>query len=187
VSIWDTTFSTTADSQLKLAVFNAVTTSGLSVPYMFAFVLEETTETFSWVLSSLRSIHGTVEVFLTDGSQAMFNAMEKEFPKSHKLLCLWHLRRAIRKHLSKVKVDGSYTDKIMRSFEHVRGASTLADVNARIAHFFTDNKAIIRKHKLKKYFQRQFRSRDRFCDCYYPSAFTPCKIQLALQRLAIVR
>lgn len=67
-----------------------------------ALISDETTDSYRWVLSMTKKAtqERTPNVFITDGDSAMKNAIILEYPVTHHILCIWHLKENIKKNTS---------------------------------------------------------------------------------------
>jgi hypothetical protein len=78
-----------------VVVFSGVNHHNQSIVFAAAIVVKETNETYGWLLERfLEAMGGKSPIsVITDGDNAMRNAIKKVFPKARHRLCAWHLIR----------------------------------------------------------------------------------------------
>ncbi|KAG2192281.1 hypothetical protein INT47_006914, partial [Mucor saturninus] len=80
----------------------------MSTPIAYAFVANEKTETYIWLLKAFKqaissySRESLTPVFVTDKCSALMNAIEQVFPNSQTMLCIWHMNQNFNKELSHI-------------------------------------------------------------------------------------
>ena len=117
----DNTYGIT-QSGMPLMVTVGINNCGKTFFISFAFLLDQTEESYTWALSCNKELFAqlnTPTVILgpgaiaTDCDQALRNATSKVFPESPALLCAWHATKNIQQHC---KLAFS-TEKDQESFE----------------------------------------------------------------------
>ncbi|KAJ1398922.1 MULE transposase domain [Sesbania bispinosa] len=90
---------------LPLVVFSGVNNHNRSTLFAGAIVSNETEETHVWLLNQfVKAMKGKVpSAVITDGDNAMRNAIKRVFPNAHHRLCAWHL---LRNATSNVGING---------------------------------------------------------------------------------
>lgn len=80
-----------------LVDFFGVHNHNCSTIFVVALVSNETEETYVWVLEKLLEAMKGKEpnVVITDGDNAVRNAIKRVFPKAHHELCAWHLLQCL--------------------------------------------------------------------------------------------
>lgn len=96
VLIMDTTYKTNIYSK-PLAVFVGVNNHRASVLFGCALMVDETEDTYRWVISTfLSSMNGKKPVsVITDGDEAMRNAISYLIPEARQRLCAWHISKNV--------------------------------------------------------------------------------------------
>ena len=96
VIIIDSTYNTNAYRKpvIQLVV---VTLVRKNFSIGFAFVDNEKTESYVWVLTCLELMLGRRQptAFVTDKERGLAAALRTVFPKTPHLLCIWHMKRNI--------------------------------------------------------------------------------------------
>ncbi|KAL3828181.1 hypothetical protein ACJIZ3_016983 [Penstemon smallii] len=91
VVIFDTTFRTNKYNMV-CAPFVGINHHWQNVLLGCAFLLDETTSSFTWVFEAFLEAMGKApETIFTDQDQAMANAIQKVFPNTCHRLCDWHI------------------------------------------------------------------------------------------------
>ena len=74
-----------------------------SVLFGCALLIDEMAETYSWALKAFKQSMGPElpqpQSVLTDGDEAMYNAVTLEFPHSRHRLCAWHIMKNMNQHI----------------------------------------------------------------------------------------
>ena len=93
VFLMDCTYKT---NNLKMPLLNIVgiTSTYATFNACFAFLNEETEETYSWVLRHFSNVVDP-KVLCTDRELALMNAISTVFPSCQNLLCRWHINKNI--------------------------------------------------------------------------------------------
>jgi len=95
VFIMDCTYKT---NKFGMPLLNIV---GITATYNsfsagFAFLCEEIEETYSWALQKYKDITKVFpKVIVTDRELALMNSIEKVYPSTQNLLCIWHINKNI--------------------------------------------------------------------------------------------
>ncbi|XP_056691927.1 protein FAR-RED IMPAIRED RESPONSE 1-like [Spinacia oleracea] len=111
VCVFDTTFRTNKYN-LVCAPFVGVNNHWSNVMFGCAFIADEKTDTFVWLLEVFLESMGEkapVTIF-TDQDQAMANAIEQVFPHTRHRLCLWHLQKNAVSRFGDLKADTTFKD-----------------------------------------------------------------------------
>ncbi|XP_021738365.1 protein FAR1-RELATED SEQUENCE 5-like [Chenopodium quinoa] len=111
VTVFDTTYRTNKYN-LICAPIVGVNNHWQNVMFGCAFIADEKTDTFEWVLSTFKKSMGgsqPVTIF-TDQDLAMSNAIEKVFPHSRHRLCIWHLIKNAVSRFGSLKRNTSFKD-----------------------------------------------------------------------------
>lgn len=109
VFIIDATYKTNNVKMPLVSVYGVHNLGGstlINYPVAFAFVSNETEVTYKWVMKQFKELvvsssEEKYPVFVTDKCTALMNALDSVFPKSKKILCVWHMMGNIRKELDK--------------------------------------------------------------------------------------
>ncbi|XP_056690137.1 protein FAR1-RELATED SEQUENCE 5-like [Spinacia oleracea] len=111
VCVFDTTFRTNKYN-LVCAPFVGVNNHWSNVMFGCAFIADEKTHTFVWLLETfLESMGGKAPITIfTDQDQAMANAIEQVFPNTRHRLCLWHLQKNAVSRFGDLKADNTFKD-----------------------------------------------------------------------------
>ncbi|XP_056685454.1 protein FAR1-RELATED SEQUENCE 5-like [Spinacia oleracea] len=111
VCVFDTTFRTNKYN-LVCAPFLGVNNHWSNVMFGCAFIADEKTHTFVWLLETfLDSMGGKAPITIfTDQDQAMANAIEQVFPNTRHRLCLWHLQKNAVSRFGDLKADNTFKD-----------------------------------------------------------------------------
>ena len=109
VVVFDTTYCTNKYN-LICAPFVGVNHHWKNVMFGCAFLLNETIDSFKWLLNSFLESMGNRSpvTILTDQDQAMSNAIEKVFPDTHHRLCLWHIAKNALSHLGELNANSKF-------------------------------------------------------------------------------
>ncbi|XP_021836935.2 protein FAR1-RELATED SEQUENCE 5-like [Spinacia oleracea] len=111
VCVFDTTFRTNKYN-LVCAPFVGVNNHWSNVMFGCAFIADEKTDTFVWLLEVFLESMGEkapVTIF-TDQDQTMANAIEQVFPHTRHRLCLWHLQKNAVSRFGDLKADTTFKD-----------------------------------------------------------------------------
>ena len=75
-----------------------------------ALLLDETTDSFKWLLKSFLESMGnrSLVIIFTDQDQPMSNVIEEVFPTTHHQLCLWHIAKNVPSHLVNIESEFQY-------------------------------------------------------------------------------
>ena len=73
-----------------------------NVLFGYAFLIDESTESFVWLFRSFLEAMGNKQPksIFTDEDKAMSNAIEIVFPETRHRLCTWHISKNVAQHLS---------------------------------------------------------------------------------------
>lgn len=76
----------------------------MTTPIAYAFVSNETTETYMWFLQSLQKFMKLRKdaIFVTDKCQSLVASLERGFPSSTAILCTWHMKENFKSELKGV-------------------------------------------------------------------------------------
>lgn len=100
----DSTYKTNRYKMPMVEVIG-VTPTNLNFLIAYAFIRDETEESYRWVLSKLRNLLGPdlhPTVIVTDRELGLFTPIEEYFPTSSHLLCTWHINACVENHVSKL-------------------------------------------------------------------------------------
>ena len=88
VVFMDATYSTNP-YRMPLVIFTGVSHEGKNTVLAFAFLQNETMESYTWLLTQLMKLNKNQypRVLLTDFDASMAGAIEKVLPESNHLLC----------------------------------------------------------------------------------------------------
>ncbi|XP_056698371.1 protein FAR1-RELATED SEQUENCE 5-like [Spinacia oleracea] len=116
VCVFDTTFRTNKYN-LVCAPFVGVNNHWSNVMFGCAFIADEKTHTFVWLLETfLESMGGKAPITIfTDQDQAMENAIEQVFPNTRQRLCLWYLQKNAVSRFGDLKADNTFKDTFKKS------------------------------------------------------------------------
>ena len=108
VTLVDNTYSTNRFG-MYLMVTIGIDNCGNSFFISFAFLSDQTEESYKWALSCNKELFANLntpivimgpEAIATDCDQALRNAISKVFPDSPAFLCAWHANKNIQQHCS---------------------------------------------------------------------------------------
>ena len=107
--VFNTTYRTNKYN-LICAPFVGVNHHWKNVMFGYAFLLDETTDSFKWLFNSFLESMGnqSLVTIFTDQDQAMSNAIEKVFPDTHHRLCLWHIAKNALSHLGELNANSEF-------------------------------------------------------------------------------
>ena len=82
----------------------------------FAFVDNEKTESYVWVLTCLELMLGRRQptAFVTDKERGLAAALRTVFPKTPHLLCIWHMKRNIEAKVIKLTSDRHIAESFVK-------------------------------------------------------------------------
>ncbi|KAJ1422675.1 MULE transposase domain [Sesbania bispinosa] len=105
----------------------------------FAYIEQEKSDNFMWVLEKIRSmilvLDVSLKVIVTDRDIALMNAVEKVFPIASHLLCQFHIAKNM-KAKCKTLVSNTFEWKaIMNVWMSLMHSPTEADFEMNLAHF----------------------------------------------------
>jgi hypothetical protein len=109
----------------------------------FAFLPDQTEESYSWALSQIRTIfsliHPTISLIpgsiSTDCDQALRNAISKVFPKSATLLCIWHANKNIQQHCKGKFTSAEAYNDFFQAWQHLVQSPTIPEYQSRLVQF----------------------------------------------------
>lgn len=86
--------------KLPLLVITGVTALNISFYIAFAFLLNETTKDYVWVLEQLRAVYQRLDlpdpvVNITDRDFGLILASHRVFPNTRHTLCTWHVDKNV--------------------------------------------------------------------------------------------
>lgn len=104
---------------LPLVVFSGVNHHNRSTIFAAAIVSNETEETYVWLLSQLMKVMKGKEpnAVITDGDNAMRNAIKKVFPNAYHRLCAWHLLRNATSNVGRPGFTAELKKCMMRDYD----------------------------------------------------------------------
>jgi len=96
VVAFDTTYNKNKYNYL-LVIFSGCNHHSQTIIFGVALVMDETTETYMWVLSSFLDCMGNKlpKAVVTDGDGSMREALKTVFPSTRHCLCAWHLNKNV--------------------------------------------------------------------------------------------
>jgi zinc finger SWIM domain-containing protein 3 len=109
VLIMDTTYKTNIYAK-PLAVFVGVNNHRATVLFGCALLIDETEETYKWVVSSfLTAMNGKKPIsVITDGDEAMRNAVSYLIPDAKQRLCSWHISKNVCSNIHNIDVQKDF-------------------------------------------------------------------------------
>ncbi|KAL3651853.1 hypothetical protein CASFOL_004855 [Castilleja foliolosa] len=153
--VFDTSYR--AKYNLICAQFIGVNNHWKNVMFGCAFILDEKTESFEWVLDVFKkSMEDQSPVTLfTDHEIAIENAVEKVFPGKKHRLCRWNLYQDAVARFGKLKGDKCFSDTFNKC---LTGCTTETE-------FESDWNTLISKTGLEdhSWFKRLYNSREKWC------------------------
>lgn len=99
---FDTTYRTNKYNMI-CAPFVGINHHWKNVLFGCAFLLDETTVTFTWLFETFLESMGSrkPKTIFTDQCQAMINAIQLVLPETSHRLCIWHISKKCYKSFSK--------------------------------------------------------------------------------------
>ncbi|KAG7562134.1 hypothetical protein FFLO_02416 [Filobasidium floriforme] len=86
-------------NKFKLPLFHVVAATGANCSFTIAFgyLAREQEDDYLWAMHNLRDLLRIVPVktFVTDNDKALRNAIDRVYPETTKLLCIWHINKNI--------------------------------------------------------------------------------------------
>lgn len=109
VLIMDTTYKTNIYGK-PLAVFVGINNHRATVLFGCALLADETEDTYKWAVSSfLSSMDGKKPIsVITDGDEAMWNAVAYLIPDSRQRLCAWHISKNVCSNIHDVAIQKDF-------------------------------------------------------------------------------
>ncbi|KAJ1391177.1 MULE transposase domain [Sesbania bispinosa] len=136
--IIDTTYKTNK-YRLPLLEVVGVTSTELTFSVAFAYIEQEKSDNFMWVLEKIRSMilvpDVSPEVIVTDRDIALMNAVEKVFPVASHLLCQFHIAKNVKAKCKTLVSNTLEWQPIMDVWMSLMHSPTKADFEMNLAHF----------------------------------------------------
>ncbi|KAJ1439897.1 MULE transposase domain [Sesbania bispinosa] len=138
VLIIDTTYKTNK-YKLPLLEVVGVTSTELTFSVAFAYIEQEKSDNFMWVLEKIRSVilvpDVSPEVIVTDRDIALMNAVEKNFPVASHLFCQFHIAKNVKAKCKTLVSNTLEWKPIMDVWMSLMHSPTEADFEMNLAHF----------------------------------------------------
>ena len=111
--------------------------SSRAFPVAFAWVSNETQGMYEWFLDAITVAYGEDinAIFVTDKCQALMNALDKKFPASNKLLCIWHMLNNVSDHYAGKFKNVAVKDEYANSVYKMIYSTTEAEYNSGLMAF----------------------------------------------------
>ncbi|XP_021726195.1 protein FAR1-RELATED SEQUENCE 5-like [Chenopodium quinoa] len=156
VTVFDTTYKTNKYN-LICAPIVGVNNHWQNVMFGCAFIADEKTNTFEWLLTTFKKSMGGSQpaTIFTYQDMEMSNAIEKVFPHSRHRLCIWHLIKNDVSRFGALKRNTSFKDAFNKCLSGC--------VTAEEFQICWDN--MITTYKLEKntWFKRLYNLREKWC------------------------
>ncbi|XVF57931.1 hypothetical protein PTKIN_Ptkin07bG0022000 [Pterospermum kingtungense] len=109
VVVFDTTYRTNRYN-LVCAPFVGINNHRQTIMFGCAFLLDETTASFTWLFRSFLQSMGdqSPKTIMTDQDHAISKAIEEVFPDSCHRLCLWHISKNAPSHLGSLNTNPEF-------------------------------------------------------------------------------
>ncbi|XP_062005564.1 protein FAR1-RELATED SEQUENCE 5-like [Rosa rugosa] len=160
VLILDSTYKTNIYGK-PLAVFVGVNNHRATVLFGCALLVDETEDTYNWVLTAfLDSMNGKRPIsVITDGDEAMRNAVNRLVPEARHRLCAWHIAKNVVKNVGNVDVQ--------RDFCHLIFAGLSVEDWEKSWHY------MVALHGLQdnRWLSSMYSKRDRWAEAFFRSHF----------------
>lgn len=117
VVIIDCTYKTNL-YDMPLVEIVGITPVGKSFLIAYAIMLDETRESYEWLLEKLKLLldPGVVpNAIVTDKDMALLGAINRVFSESSHLLCAWHIEKNVETYVKNKIQDGKEADKFIQS------------------------------------------------------------------------
>ena len=133
---------------LPLVIINGFTSINTSFYLAFAFVREEKTEDYTWVLNCLHELYVMLDVpdpsvAVTDADKALQNSLQIVMPNAKSILCIWHINKNIETHASVSFKDHSKDEADHTSQVKEFMANWNKIVSSLSLHDFKNNKDVL--------------------------------------------
>jgi len=101
-----------------------------------AFINEETSEAYSWILDQFCQIHNNIKpgLIFSDSEAAILSAIEDRLTDIPHRLCAWHIMRNLRKNFNFIKSDEEIKKKNFR-LPFLKDRNTFGESVAEILKF----------------------------------------------------
>ncbi|XP_021758890.1 protein FAR1-RELATED SEQUENCE 5-like [Chenopodium quinoa] len=129
VLIFDTTYRTNKYG-LICAPFVGINNYWKTTMFGCAFITDEKTDTFVWLLSIFKKSMCGIEPksIFTDQDLAMSNAIPEVYPNSRHRLCLWHLQKNFVSHFGTLKNNPEFKNMFHKCLSGCDSESEFEDV-----------------------------------------------------------
>lgn len=140
VLIMDCTYKTNR-FRCPLLEIVGVTSTNLTFSVAFVYLEAEREDNYTWALSKLQSAMDddyAPSVIVTDRELALMKAIDKIFPKSKHLLCIWHINKNILAKCKSLFESKDKWDQFMKSWEILVHSKDEVEYNHRLCCIETD-------------------------------------------------
>lgn len=158
----DSTHGTNAYN-FQLTTLMVIDDHGEGYPAAFCYSNRVDEQAMSVFLSSVKGVlgHAIEEVILmTDDAESYANAWTSVMgPPAHRLLCVWHVDRAWRKNLSKIRGDGLLKANVYKTLRALLEITDAESFKERLQSFLSTAAEDSRTAEFAVYFSREYASR----------------------------
>jgi hypothetical protein len=118
----------------------------------FAFLSDESEESYEWGLNQLKEVFSSLGVpsiitgpgaIATDCDQALRNALSTVFPESPALLCVWHANKNIQQHCKPMFTTTEAYENFLSSWIRIVYSTTEEEYHTRLQQFIEELKHIL--------------------------------------------
>ena len=131
VLVMDCTYKT---NRYGLPFLEAVgmTSTNMTFTIAYVFLRNEKEKNFRWALAQIRALYepGVLpSVIVTDRELGLINAVEKEFPEAHHMLCRRHIEMALRARALKVAIQNKekFANSVVFTWNEAISAHTVEE------------------------------------------------------------
>lgn len=165
VVLFDTTFRT-KKYNLICAPFVGVDHHWKNVLFGCAFLLDESTDSFSWLFETFLESMGSKQpkTIFTDEDNAMANAIETMLPGTHHRLCTWNISKNAAQYLASHLVNAEFKEHFNKCFHDcITEAEFEATWDDMVKKFNLENNSWLKKLYLL---------REKWCPAFSSDTFT---------------